>query len=69
MRYKLPALALEEIESHVKNIECSQTTITIEFGDVQILDEAKSEWDQYSEFLIISSHPGCNDNGDRAPYL
>jgi hypothetical protein len=69
MHLKLPALGLEDIESHVERIECSESAIVIEFVDESVLEQAKGEWDGLDEFIVISSHPGCNGDGERAPYM
>jgi hypothetical protein len=69
MSYKLPALALEDIESHLENIKCSDSVIVLEFVHEVILEQARKEWDDLSEFIAISSHPGCNGDGERAPYV
>jgi hypothetical protein len=69
MSFKLPALALEDIESHLENIECLGSTIVLEFADEQVLRQARKEWDGLSKFIVISSHPGCNGDGKRAPYM
>jgi Fe-S oxidoreductase len=69
MKYKLPALILEDIEMDVGEIQCSGSAITVEFADQETLKIARKSWDDISEFLIISSHAGCNENGERAPHL
>jgi len=69
VKYKLPALILEDIEMSVDEIRCSDSMITVEFSHQQMLDDARETWDNLPELLIISSHPGCNENGERAPYL
>jgi hypothetical protein len=69
MSFKLPALALEDIESHLDNIECLDSAIVLKFVDEQVLKQARREWDDLSEFIVVSSHPGCNGDGERAPYL
>ncbi|PQE30422.1 GPI anchored protein [Rutstroemia sp. NJR-2017a WRK4] len=69
MRYKLPAVALEDIELNVKNIVCSDSAIIINFPSASLLAKAEREWGGLAEFLVISSHAGCNDDGARAPYL
>lgn len=68
MSFKLPALALEDIERHVENIECSDSAIVLEFEDEQVLKQARRGWDELSEFIVVSSHQGCNGDGERAPY-
>ncbi|TGO19974.1 hypothetical protein BPAE_0325g00010 [Botrytis paeoniae] len=69
MKYKLPAVTLEDIELNVNKILCSKSTIIVEFPSVNLLVEAEKEWKDLSEFLVISSHAGCNVQNARAPYL
>jgi hypothetical protein len=69
MRFKLPALALEDIENHLDSIECLDSIIALEFVDEQVLKQARKAWDDFTEFIVISSHPGCNRDGERAPYM
>ncbi|CAG8971773.1 hypothetical protein HYALB_00001882 [Hymenoscyphus albidus] len=67
--YKLPALVLEDIEMVVGGIQCTQSSITVQFPDGQTLDSVRPSWDNLGAFFIISAHPGCNADGERAPYL
>jgi hypothetical protein len=69
MSFKLPALALEDIESKLDDIECLDSTIVLRFADEQVLTQARRGWDGLSEFIVVSSHPGCNGDGERAPYM
>ncbi|KAF7924019.1 hypothetical protein EAE99_006680 [Botrytis elliptica] len=69
MKYKLPTITLEDIELNIKNILCSKSTIIVEFPSANLLAEAEKEWKDLSEFLVISSHAGCNDQNARTPYL
>lgn len=68
-KYKLPALVLEDIEMVVGGIECTRSSITLQFPDRQTLDAIRPSWDNLGAFFVISSHPGCNADGERAPYL
>jgi hypothetical protein len=68
-RFKLPALALEDIESHLESVQCSDSVLVLDFMDELALRQAKGEWDGLSNFILISSHPSCNKDGERAPYV
>lgn len=50
-------------------IQCSPSTITVGFSDKKTMDGAQESWTELEEFFIITSHPGCNEDGERAPYL
>ncbi|KAH8684677.1 hypothetical protein BGZ60DRAFT_170796 [Tricladium varicosporioides] len=69
MKYKLPALVLEDIETSVQSITCTTSAIIVEFSEREIIDEVRGRWDELQKFLIISSHSGCNVEGERAPYF
>ncbi|KAB8293902.1 hypothetical protein EYC80_009378 [Monilinia laxa] len=69
MKYRLPTVTLEDIEVNLKNIACSESTITIDFPSSKLLAAAQREWKEFSEFLVISSHAGCNIQGARSPYI
>jgi hypothetical protein len=69
MEYKIPALILEDIETSLEYIQCSDSTVKVKFAETQMFNAARDSWDSISEFLIISSHSGCNQDGERSPYL
>lgn len=69
MEYKLPALNLEDIEMSLEDIQCFDSTIKVGFAEVQMFNAARDSWNSMSEFLIIASHFGCNEDGERSPYL
>jgi hypothetical protein len=69
MKYSLPTINLEDIELHIADIQCHGPSIAIEFRDRQTLDLAKRSWDNIPEFFVITSHPGCNTDGQRASHL
>ncbi|TVY85315.1 hypothetical protein LSUE1_G000192 [Lachnellula suecica] len=69
MDYKLPALILEDIEASLVDIQCSDSAVMVEFAESEMLTAARESWRNVSEFLVISSHSGCNRDGERSPYL
>ncbi len=69
MKYKWPAIVLEEIEEDIEQFQCSKSAITVQFKDQLSLEYGREAWADLSEFLLVSSHPGCNEDGERAPYL
>jgi len=66
---KLPVLALEDVELHLGNIQCSEAAIEILFESQYHCDKAHKAWEDLGNFLVVTSHPGCNRNGERSPYL
>jgi hypothetical protein len=69
MKYSLPTINLEDIELYIADIQCSGSSISVEFRDYQTLNVAKKSWENIPEFFVITSHAGCNPNGERAPHL
>lgn len=62
-------LPLEDIEHHLEQIECSPSNIDLHFARRDTFSRAK---DVYSDLVgghVIASHLGCNDAGERVPYL
>ncbi|KAG9234705.1 hypothetical protein BJ875DRAFT_534596 [Amylocarpus encephaloides] len=51
--------------------DCSHqyAEVSVEFFEQQSLEAIRPSWDNLGPFLIVSSHPGCNADGERAPHL
>ena len=65
---KHPALVLEDIDSYLTSIQCSRSGISLGFQSSQQSIAAEKAWNT-SDFLVFTSHRGCNKNGERQPYL
>ena len=65
----LPTLLLEDNDSHLEHIACHESTIEIEFYDHAAASAAWGEVQTRPEMIAITSHPGCNADGERKPYL
>ncbi|MCJ1305850.1 hypothetical protein MMC08_008667 [Hypocenomyce scalaris] len=66
---KLPMIALEEIDSFLESVTCSESTITLRFTREQYRHRAERAWASLTEFFIVTSNTGCNRDGQRAPYM
>ena len=66
---KLPTLLLEDNDHHLEQISCHGSTIELKFQDDATLSAAWQEIQTHPEMLIITSHVGCNADGERKPYL
>lgn len=64
-----PTLALEEIDDHLEEIRCSDNEIELRFANVKTFQLAYKELDSIEQFLLITSHEGCNHDGERVAYL
>jgi hypothetical protein len=61
-----PILALEEIESYLKDITCTEQSITIAFDSIEQFNTVKEGFERASSFITVTSHKECNVNGERA---
>lgn len=64
-----PALALEEIEDQLDGITCYDSYIVLGFIAAETLQLAYEEITKVDQFLIITSHEGCNHDGERDAHL
>lgn len=63
-----PFLALEDIDSHLSDISCSDSLIELSFTSKERLEAAKEEFAQFSDFIAVTSHLGCNEDGERVSH-
>ncbi|MCJ1276962.1 hypothetical protein MMC21_004771 [Puttea exsequens] len=69
MRFKAPTLLLEEIDHHFRKIECFDDRIYIYFDIAEAMTHAHEEFTKAEIFILVSSHEGCNEDGERNAYL
>ena len=69
MNFKAPALMLEEIEHHVESIGCYSSEIHLYFRSIEPLQRAHNEFASVDSFLLVTSHQGCNEDGERSPHV
>ena len=60
---------LEDIEGHINDISCSQEGIRLRFNRVDVFAHAHKEFKSVENFLLVTSHEGCNEAGERDPHL
>jgi hypothetical protein len=65
MSTRLPTIMLEEIEHHIDEITCFDTSIELSFAGLQNMELAYYELTAVNEFFVITSHEGCNNDGAR----
>lgn len=65
MSTRLPTIVLEEIEHHIDEISCFESSIQLSFTELQNMKLAYKELTDVEEFFVITSHGGCNDDGVR----
>ena len=65
---KLPTLAIEEVESHLYDVVCTESTVELIFSTQELWEEALVEFTTPSQFMLVTSHAGCNEEGERNIY-
>lgn len=68
VRSQQPFLALEDIETDLSDIYCSDSLIELSFISNERLQAAKAELYSVSDFIAVTSHFGCNGDGERGSY-
>ena len=68
MSAKLPTVVLEEVEHHLDDIFCTDSSIQLHFGNQQSLALAYEELSATDDFFVVTSHQGCNSDGERRPH-
>ncbi|MCJ1383388.1 hypothetical protein MMC17_006501 [Xylographa soralifera] len=63
-----PALLLEQIDSLLTSIDCTNAGISLGFSSRDHAEQARDAWNM-PEIIVITSHKGCNNDGRRVPYL
>ena len=63
-----PLLVLENVEDHIVDITCQPNFIELKFPSEGLRDSAKSTCRELIGSYVITSHIGCNDEGERNAY-
>lgn len=66
---RLPVLAIEDVDRHLDMIQCSPDGLLLQFDSRRKLKKAEETWAALEEFVVVTSHLGCNHDGERQPYL
>ena len=69
MSAKRPTLALETLEHHIDQIECSNEGLVLDFATLDALNEVHRHIEGVNDFLLITSHEGCDLDGERSMRL
>lgn len=68
MSTRLPTVVLEEIEHHIDEINCVDSSIQLFFSGVENMELAYNELTTAREFFVVTSHAGCNNEGARGSH-
>nr|KAK5441797.1 hypothetical protein LTR18_006719 [Exophiala xenobiotica] len=63
-----PVVVLDDIQCLFENLQCSNTTVDIEFRDSSVFDDAQYSWMDLKGGYLISSTLGCADEGTHTPF-
>lgn len=69
MSAKKPALALESIEDQIDSIYCTVGEAHLSFATLEALQSLYMHLEHEPEFVLITSHDGCNVKGERGIFL
>jgi len=61
-----PILVLEEFEHSIKNLRCNPSGIDIAFASGSACAAAMAAWEKVGDAIVVTSHEGCNEDGERA---
>ena len=60
---------LEELEHHTAKIECYESSVRLSFFSRETVKLAHGEFMKAETFYLITSHEGCNNDGERDVYM
>lgn len=69
MTSKRPTLVLEEIENLLDEINCDKNRIELGFITSETLELAYGKFTSVDDFVLVTSHEGCNNDGERNAHL
>ncbi|KAF2753798.1 hypothetical protein EJ05DRAFT_172005 [Pseudovirgaria hyperparasitica] len=64
----LPIITFEEIEHHLEDVQCGSSHITVELRSREAQEALRGACDNEDGAYIITSHDGCNPDGERTAY-
>ena len=69
MQFKLPTLILEDVEHHIESVGCYSSEVHLRFTSAELLQRAHNELSSVDGFLLVTSHQGCNEDGERNAHV
>ncbi|KAF7588728.1 hypothetical protein BBP40_005289 [Aspergillus hancockii] len=61
-----PILALEDLDPDLNGITCSDSQVQLSMGSISRTKDLKQELEALSDFVIVTSHEGCDIEGERS---
>lgn len=68
MSARLPTVVLEDVDDHFNDIVCAHSSIHLHFATKESMTLTYEELKGMDEFFVVTSHEGCNNDGEREPY-
>jgi hypothetical protein len=68
MSARLPTVVLEDVDDHFNDIVCAHSSIHLHFATEESMTLTYEELKGMGEFFVVTSHEGCNNDGEREPY-
>lgn len=65
---KKPVLNLEDIEHHLEDVQCVNGKINLKFADTSSAIDARLACHGPEGGIVVTSHLGCNPEGERSVY-
>lgn len=63
-----PILALEELDSEFNSIVCTESNIHFNFVSAAAAERFNTETKSIPKFVVVTSHDGCDLEGDRSAH-
>ncbi|OGM41199.1 hypothetical protein ABOM_009575 [Aspergillus bombycis] len=61
-----PILALEALDADINDMSCSDSKIQLSIGSATRTEALKQELEAVSDFVVVTSHAGCDLEGERS---
>lgn len=65
---KLPTIVLDDLDQHIRDLNCHHEKIVVHFHDDSPMISAGAAWSSFDEFLVVTSRTGCSVSGEHAAY-
>ncbi len=60
---------LEDLEHHLEHIQCYDHSVKLGFSSLETVKLAHGELMKAKKFYLVTSHEGCNHEGERDVHL
>lgn len=64
-----PILVLEDVENDLVDVWCSDNVLRLSFRTTERFEHLREETDHLQDFVVVTSHSGCNVDHERTPHM